>query len=65
VEVWLSETVKASSITYADSQSKFAFTINESIANGVRIRYTVYATYVEERQAISKALRKLKPEADV
>jgi hypothetical protein len=65
VEAWLSETVKASTITYTNSQSKFAFTINDPIADGVRIRYTVYATYVEERQAISKALRKLKPEADV
>ena len=64
VEVWLSESVKASSITYADSQGKFAFTINEPVGDGVRIRYTVYATYVEERQALSKALRKLRPEAD-
>jgi hypothetical protein len=65
VEAWLDENTKAASITNSNNQSKFAFTINESIADGTRIRYTVFATYVEERQAISKALRKLKPEADV
>ena len=65
VEAWLSETVKVGSIGYKPDQGKFAFTINDPVIDGVRIRYTVYATYVEERQAISKALRKLKPEADV
>ena len=43
---------------------KFGFTIPEIAVAGTRIRYTVFATYVEQRQAVSKALRKIKPEAD-
>ena len=64
VEVWLNESSQAQNVTNQDYEGKFGFTIPESVADGTRIRYTVFATYVEQRQAVSKALRKIKPEAD-
>jgi hypothetical protein len=64
VEAWLNESSQAQNVVNQNVEGKFGFTIPESVADGVRIRYTVFATYVEQRQAVSKALRKIKPEAD-
>lgn len=64
VEAWLNESSQAQNVTNQNVDGKFGFTIPEIVANGMRIRYTVFATYVEQRQAVSKALRKIKPEAD-
>ena len=58
VEVWLNESSNATIRNGSDYAGKFGFTIPEAIANGVRIRYTVFSTYVTQRQAVSKALRK-------
>ena len=64
VEVWLNESSQAQNVTNQNVSGKFGFTIPEIVVAGTRIRYTVFATYVEQRQAVSKALRKIKPEAD-
>ena len=61
VEVWVNESSKALAVTNQNISGKFAFTINHQIADGSRIRYTVYSTYVTQRQSLSKAL---KPTAD-
>jgi hypothetical protein len=63
VEVWLDESSRASVTTYNEG-SALAFTINNSIQDGTRIRYTIYDQVVEQRQSLSKALRKIKPTAD-
>jgi hypothetical protein len=63
VEVWVSEDAKAS-VTMTSSNDKLAFTIDDEIKDGQRIRYTVFDKVVVQRQAISKALRRIRPEAD-
>lgn len=63
VEAWVSEESKAS-ITVSSSNDKLAFTINDEIKDGQRIRYTIFDKVVVQRQAISKALRRIRPEAD-
>ena len=65
VEVWLSETAKATNIVTSNSNGFLAFTINHPLQPNTRIRYTIYETVVEQRQAVSKALRKIKPVADL
>ena len=65
VEVWLDEQSRATSITVENQQGKLAFTINNDIQDGSRLRWTAYDTVIEQRQSLSKALRKFKPEADV
>jgi hypothetical protein len=55
---------EAQNVTEQNVSGKFGFTIPETAVSGTRIRYTVFATYVEQRQAVSKALRKIRPEAD-
>lgn len=64
VEVWLDETSKAQTITTSNADGKLAFTIADPIQPDTRLRYTVYNRAVEQRQAVSKALRKFKPTAD-
>jgi hypothetical protein len=64
VEVWLNESSQAQNVTNQDVNGMFGFTVPEIVAVGTRIRYTIFATYVEQRQAVSKALRKIKPVAD-
>ena len=64
VEVWLNEQSKAVDIVKSDVNGKLAFTVNHAIPNNSRLRYTVYDQVVEQRQPISKALRKFKPTAD-
>lgn len=64
VDVWLDESSRATDITKSNDQGKFAFTVNHSIQDGTRIRYTVYDKVVEQRQSLSKALRRIKPTAD-
>lgn len=64
VEVWLDETSRATSITKSNDQGRLAFRINHVIQDGTRIRYTVYDEVVEQRQSLSKALRRIKPTAD-
>lgn len=63
-EVWIDESSKAQNVTIQNVGGKFGFTIPEIVVEGTRIRYTIFATSVEQRQPISKALRKIKPEAD-
>jgi hypothetical protein len=65
VEVWLNESSQAQLVTNQNVSGKFGFTIPETVDTGVRIRYTIFATYVEQRQSVSRALRKIKPEADI
>jgi hypothetical protein len=65
VEAWLNESSQAQLVTNQNVGGKFGFTIPETAVSGTRIRYTVFAKSVEQRQAVSKALRKLKPEADL
>jgi len=65
VEAWLNESSQAQLVTNQNVGGKFGFTIPETAVAGTRIRYTVFAKSVEQRQAVSKALRKLKPEADL
>lgn len=63
VEAWIDENSRAS-VTVYDEGSALAFTINDPIQDGSRIRYTIYDQVVEQRQSLSKALRKIKPIAD-
>jgi hypothetical protein len=64
IEVWLNEASKAQEVIIQNNSGQFAFTIPEILVEGTRIRYTVFATSVIQRQAVSKALRKIRPEAD-
>lgn len=64
VEAWINEDAQARSITVQDSQGKFAFRIEDAIPADSRIRYTVFDKVVEQKQAISKALKKMRAEAD-
>lgn len=64
IEVWLDEISRAISITKSNDQGRLAFRINHAIQNGTRIRYTVYDQVIEQRQSLSKALRRIKPAAD-
>jgi hypothetical protein len=64
VEVWLDEESRATDITLTDSNGFLAFTVNHPILASTIIRWSVYDQTVEQRQSLSKALRKLKPTAD-
>jgi hypothetical protein len=64
VEVWINETDKALEIYNSNDNGKLAFTINDKISNDSRLRWSVYNIVVEQRQSLSKALRKIKPQAD-
>lgn len=65
VEVWIDESSKATDITYFNDANKLKFKINDSLNANSTIRYTVYSSSVEQRQSVSKALRKIKPTSDV
>lgn len=65
LEVWLNEDGHPADVTIININNKFAFRINEALLDKTMIRYTIYKTYVEQRQSLSKALRKLTPEADL
>ena len=64
IEVWLDEDAKAYDITTSNASGSLAFTINHPIPPNTRIRYTVFSKLVPQRQFPSKALRRIKPEAD-
>lgn len=64
VEVWLNESSRATNITKSNDQGRLAFRINHKLQDGTSIRYTVYDQVVEQRQSLSKALRRIKPTAD-
>ena len=64
VEVWLDEESRATDITLSESNGFLAFTVNHPILESTSIRWSVYDQVVEQRQSLSKALRKLKPTAD-
>lgn len=64
VEVWLNEQSRASDIVKTNVNDKLAFTVNHEIPAGSKLRYTIYDQVVEQRQPISKAIRKFKPTAD-
>lgn len=64
VEVWLDEQSRATDLITSNVDGNFAFTINHQLLPNTRIRYTIFDHVVEQRQAVSKALRKFKPTAD-
>ena len=64
VEVWLDEESRATNITLAKENNRLAFTVNHAILENTSIRWTVYDKTVDQRQSLSKALRKFKPTAD-
>lgn len=64
VDAWLDENGHATNLQTANDAGYLAFTIPHTLADGTRIRYSVYDKVVEQRQAVSKALRKIKPSAD-
>jgi hypothetical protein len=64
VEVWLDEQSRVTSINTQNDQGKLAFIINNEIQDGSKLRWSIYDTVVEERQSLTKALRKIKPQAD-
>ena len=64
VEVWLDESSKATNIEYFNENNKLKFKIKDPLTANSSIRYTVYESSVEQRQSVSKALRKIKPVAD-
>ncbi len=63
VDGWLNEDGHLTDITTSNASGFLAFTINRAVQDGSRIRYSVYDEVVQQRQAISKALR-FKPQAD-
>lgn len=64
VEVWLDELSRATNVTLAQENNRLAFTVNHPILESTSIRWTVYDQTVDQRQSLSKALRKFKPIAD-
>lgn len=64
VEVWLDESSKATDITLSDQQGFLAFTVNHPILESTIIRWTAFDETVDQRQSLTKALRKIKPTAD-
>jgi len=72
VEVWLNEQSRVTAITVLNQEGKLAFTIDNKLLvatdalpqNPTSLRWTIY-TSVEQRQSLSKALRKIKPQADI
>jgi hypothetical protein len=64
VEVWVDEESKAQFIEKINESGKLAFNINDTLLSDSRLRWTVYDVAVEQRQSLSKALRKIKPQAD-
>jgi len=63
IEAWINEESKAT-LSMHNEAGKLAFTILDTLSDGNRVRYTIFDKVVEQRQALSKALRKIKPEAD-
>jgi hypothetical protein len=64
VEAWLNEDAQVPNIVTQNSEGKLAFRINHSLQADTKIRYNVYRRIVQERQAVSKAVRKIRAEAD-
>ena len=64
VEVWLDESSKATDVAITEQQGFLAFTINHSILESTIIRWTAFDETVDQRQSLTKALRKIKPTAD-
>jgi hypothetical protein len=64
VEIWISETTRAVEIYKSNVNGRLAFTINDQLNIGNSLRWIVYDVVVEQRQSLSKALRKIKPQAD-
>jgi hypothetical protein len=64
IEAWIDENTLARDITLENTQGKLSFKINSYILENSRIRYTVYTNIVEQRQATSKALKKIQAEVD-
>ena len=64
IEAWLDEDARAYNITTSNANGKLAFTINHPVPPDTRIRYTVFSRIVPQQQFPSKALHRIKPEAD-
>lgn len=63
IEAWVNED-GFPKITTFNELGKLAFRMQQPILDGSRIRFTIFDHTVEQRQGLSKALRRLKPEAD-
>jgi hypothetical protein len=64
IELWVNEESKFAAKEILNANNKLAFTVDVVPANNSKIRYNVFNRVVEQRQPISKALRKIKAEAD-
>ena len=64
IEVWVNESGKAVTINKSNESGKLSFVIGHPEIVDARLRWTVYDGVVEQRQSLSKALRKIKPQAD-
>jgi hypothetical protein len=64
IEVWVDEDSKAQHIEKINENGKLAFNITDTLLSDSRLRWIVYDVVVEQRQSLSKALRKIKPQAD-
>jgi hypothetical protein len=64
IEVWVDEDSKAQHIEKINENGKLAFIITDTLLGDSRLRWIVYDVVVEQRQSLSKALRKIKPQAD-
>jgi hypothetical protein len=63
-EVWLNESSKATNVIVESASGFLRIKILHIIQPDTRIRYSIYDQVVEQRQSLSKALRRIKPEAD-
>jgi hypothetical protein len=64
IELWVNEESKFSAKEILNASDKLAFSVDVIPLNDSKIRYSVFNRVVEQRQPISKALRKIKAEAD-
>ena len=64
VEVWVDEESKAQYVNKFNQNGKLAFDITDTLRSDTKLRWIVYDVAVEQRQSLSKALRKIKPQAD-
>lgn len=64
IEIWINEESRVVDITITESSTSLAFTINDTIPNGSRIRYKIYDHSIQQRQYLTHALKNLNPVAD-
>lgn len=66
VEIWVGEDAKITVPTqnFTDVAGKLAFTVDYKFNNNTSLRYSIYNRAVAQRQSLSQALKKIKPQAD-